>query len=293
MTAGAVETGTTLVPVAYLIYFSLAYIVSRWSYAVASKLPNWLKLDWKHQAETFLEKDDASPAPGYSWWTPWGGHDKSEGSKNPVRWLPLIGPLLSREMPLFRNELWMFGLTWLLTVFCDPLDALTGIIFFGILRCGSMVDHKTQLLPDCLTLPLMWFGLFKSLIVGNSVPMLVGAIVAYMMLWFLQRIYLILRKIEGLGGGDLKVAAAVGAWVGVTLVPAVLFVGSIVGIVYAVGNSIYGQGFKKTLVAMVTFKGFGRFALGPSLAIAGYIMYYASHLMPVYIDALKAAHVLS
>lgn len=257
-----------LVTFAFYVILFMAYAASRWSYAVSQKLPQWLDSDWRHQAESFLEKPDASPEPSYSWWTPTRG-PKEESKKNALRWIPLVGPLLSKEYALFINELWMFGLTICLLMFCDPIDTATGVIFFGMLRCASMVDHKTQLLPDCLTIPLMWFGLAKSLVYGDTQNMLAGAIVGFMMLWMLQKAYLIFRKVDGMGGGDLKIAAAIGAWVGVTMVPAALFIGAFVGIFYAI-------------VAAIRAKGFGRFAFGPSLAIGGMLTYYAGHLLPVY-----------
>lgn len=275
MTVEVLETSTNQVLVSYAIYFLLAFIASRWSYAVAQRLPVWLNQDWKNQAETFLEKSDPASPPNYSWWTPWG--PKKEGSANkPVRWIPLIGPLLSKEYKLFFNDLWMVSLTGLLTLFCDPVDALTGIVFFAILRCGAMVDSETQLLPDCLTLPLMWFGLVKCLFFGDTKEMLAGAAFGFMLLWLLQRAYFIIRKVDGMGGGDMKLAAAIGAWIGGSLIPGALFIGAFVGIGYAI-------------VAAIKAKGFGRFAFGPSLAIGGMIMYFPSHLLPIYIDAIKAA----
>lgn len=275
MTVAALETSTNQVLVAYAIFFALAYIASRWSYVVARRLPTWLNHDWKHQAETFLEKSDAVGEPNYSWWKPYG--PAIEGTpKSLIRWLPLIGPLFTKEYKLFFNELWLFVLTWLLTMFCDPIDSLTGIVFFAMLRCAAMVDSETQLLPDCLTLPLMWFGLAKSLFYPNTTEMLAGAICGFMSLWLLQRAYYIIRKVDGMGGGDMKIAAAIGAWIGGSLIPGALFIGAMVGIVYAI-------------VAAIKTKGFGRFAFGPSLAIGGILMYFPSHLLPIYTESLRAA----
>lgn len=260
--------GISELAIALGVYFLMAILVSRWSYVVATKLPTWLNQDWRHQAESFLEKQDAAEPPAYAWWTP-RANDADKPSRALLRWLPVIGPVVSKEYVLAKNDAWLLAVTFLLATLCAPIDALAGIAFFGVLRCASMVDAESQLLPDCLTLPLMWLGLSKAAYTGDIQTSLMGAMFGFMLLWSLQKGYFLLKKVDGMGGGDLKIAAAIGAWVGLPYVPGALLVGSFIGIGYAIAGAIKN-------------KGFGRFAFGPSLALGGIAMYFPGHLLEAY-----------
>lgn len=113
---------------------------------------------------------------------------------------------------------WFSGLplaaTYLWFIFCCGLIVL------------AFVDYKTKLLPDILTLPLLWLGLVIQLFpetrtVGLELAV-IGAVAGYLPLWLLAQIYRAVRGRDGLGMGDLKLLAAMGAWSGPFLLPHVL-----------------------------------------------------------------------
>jgi leader peptidase (prepilin peptidase)/N-methyltransferase len=129
-----------------------------------------------------------------------------------------------------------------------------------------MIDADTMLLPDSLTLPLLWLGLLASLAGIGFVPLedsVIGAAAGYCVFWLLATGFRVLRGVEGMGGGDFKLLAALGAWFGWTaLLPIILLsagVGSMVGV---------------TLLATRRATMLSRLPFGVYLAPAGMIMLF-------------------
>jgi leader peptidase (prepilin peptidase)/N-methyltransferase len=149
------------------------------------------------------------------------------------------------------------------------LAAMAGILFTWTLIALTFIDLDTFLLPDQLTLPLVWAGLLLSIwhpVWGpgaapvTPVDSIVGAAAGYLSLWSVFWLFLLIRKKEGMGYGDFKLFAAFGAWFGwQLLLPIILFaslIGSVVGIWL-----LYRQ--RKGLDAHIPF--------GPYLAVAGWL----------------------
>lgn len=155
---------------------------------------------------------------------------------------------------LFGVVAWQYGWT---------MAAAGGMILTAILIALTFIDADTQYLPDSLTLPLIWLGLLFNLN-GTFVPLesaVWGAVCGYMSLWLLCFIYKILTGKVGMGNGDFKLLAALGAWLGVGILPVLVFMAAIIGLLGAViGRVAKGQ----------------YFAFGPSLAIAGWIILVAN-----------------
>ncbi|WP_319925917.1 A24 family peptidase [Xenorhabdus littoralis] len=107
------------------------------------------------------------------------------------------------------------------------------IMFFcSTLLLLSIIDIKTFCLPDVITLPLLWFGILFN-IDGNLVPIksaIYGAISGYLFLWFLYWLCWFTLKKEGVGYGDLKLTAAIGAWLGVEMIPILMLMASLSGL---------------------------------------------------------------
>lgn len=149
---------------------------------------------------------------------------------------------------VFGVVAWQFGWTDI-TVWVCLLSAFVIALTF--------IDADTQFLPDQLTLPLMWLGLLFNW-QGGFVSLhqaVLGAVCGYMSLWTLNKIHKIIRGIDGMGYGDFKMLAAIGAWAGAMSLPIVVLVASLVGIVGALINRV---GWGKAT------------AFGPSLGIAGW-----------------------
>jgi leader peptidase (prepilin peptidase)/N-methyltransferase len=124
----------------------------------------------------------------------------------------------------------------------------------------TMIDFDTQLLPDSITLPLLWAGLLVNL-GGTFVPLetaVLGAMAGYLVLWSVYWLFKLVTGKEGMGHGDFKLLAALGAWLGWTMVPLVLLLSSVVG-------ALIGLGY------LAVRKESAPFAFGPYIAIAGFV----------------------
>ena len=99
----------------------------------------------------------------------------------------------------------------------------------------AYIDLRTFRLPDLFTLPLIFVGLcfngFSSLAFIDSQASILGALLGYSLLWLLNRLYRYIKKQDGIGMGDAKLLAALGAWLGWSALPGVLFLASVLGIV--------------------------------------------------------------
>lgn len=135
------------------------------------------------------------------------------------------------------------------------------ILSWGLLTM-SMIDIEHQLLPDVLTLPLLWLGLLVNY--GELFTTLelavVGAVAGYLALWLVYHIFYLLTDKEGMGYGDFKLFALFGAWTGWQLLPQILLLSSLVG-------AIVG-------ISLILLRGRDRnipIPFGPYLAIAGWV----------------------
>ncbi|HEY4069166.1 MAG TPA: A24 family peptidase [Burkholderiaceae bacterium] len=115
--------------------------------------------------------------------------------------------------------------------------------FCAALVALALIDADTQYLPDDLTLPLLWAGIVAAALgwlpigLGSSVG---GAVAGYLSLWAVFHLYRLIRGKEGMGAGDFKLLAALGAWLGWPLIPSIILlasaVGAVVGIVLIVAR---------------------------------------------------------
>lgn len=155
---------------------------------------------------------------------------------------------------LFGVVAWQYGWTWI---------TFGGVILTAMLLVLTFIDFDTQYLPDQLTLPLVWLGLLFNFH-GEYVSLqsaVLGAVCGYMSLWLLNFVFKLITGKVGMGGGDFKLLAALGAWLGVGVLPVLVFMAALVGLIGA-------------LVARV---GKGQhFAFGPSLAVAGWVIFVAN-----------------
>ncbi len=139
----------------------------------------------------------------------------------------------------------------------------------------TVIDADAQLLPDDLTLPLLWGGLLANLW-GTFVPLasaVIGAIAGYLSLWVVYWLFKLIRGKEGMGYGDFKLLAALGAWLGWQMLPLIVLLSSLVGAVIG--------------VALIAFKGRDHnipIPFGPYLAIAGAIaLFWGPALVRIYL----------
>jgi prepilin signal peptidase PulO-like enzyme (type II secretory pathway) len=150
---------------------------------------------------------------------------------------------------------WRWGGTW---------TALAWAGFFTTLLALALIDADTMLLPDALTLPLMWAGLIAAQLGWTGLPLseaLWGAVAGYLSLWLVYQVFLRLTGKHGLGGGDFKLLAALGAWLGWQALPWLVLGASLLGLLFAAVLMWRGQYQKDQHIP-----------LGPSLALAGAVL---------------------
>lgn len=149
------------------------------------------------------------------------------------------------------------------------------LVFVFALIALTFIDFDTQLLPDDITLPLLWLGLLLNLNngytdIGSAV---IGAMAGYLVLWAVYWLFKLVTGKEGMGYGDFKLLAAIGAWFGWQLLPAVILLSSVVG-------SVIG-------IALILFKGKTRqtaIPFGPFLALGGIAaLFYGQTLAAFYL----------
>lgn len=139
---------------------------------------------------------------------------------------------------------------------------LAALPFLWTLLALTFIDVDTQLLPDSLTLPLLWAGLLINLhATFTSLPQaVIGAAVGYLALWSIYWLFKLTTGKEGMGYGDFKLLAALGAWLGWSMLPLIILLSSLVGAVVG--------------IALILFKRMNRsnpIPFGPYLAAAGII----------------------
>lgn len=139
---------------------------------------------------------------------------------------------------------------------------LSALLLLWMLIAMTFIDIDTQLLPDELTLPLMWLGLLVNL-EGTFVPLrdaVIGAAIGYLSLWAVYWLFKLVTGRDGIGYGDFKLLAALGAWLGWMMLPVIVLLSSAVG-------AIVG-------LSLIVFRGHHRdrpIPFGPFLAAAGLI----------------------
>lgn len=147
-------------------------------------------------------------------------------------------------------------------LYADPLAAIAAIALTWCLIALTGIDYDTYLLPDSITLPLLWAGLLINYfgLITSFESAFWGAIAGYMVLWTIFWAFKLLTGKEGMGYGDFKLLAALGAWLGWQLLPVIIILSSLVGAVIGIGLIVFSGHEKQKPIPF-----------GPYLAIAGWI----------------------
>lgn len=161
-------------------------------------------------------------------WLMLGGKCKGCKAKISVRY-PLVEALTGALLGLVAYR---YGYTY---------TTLFASIFTLALITLTFIDFDTQLLPDDITLPLLWLGLLFNLNGGftDLKSAVLGAIFGYLILWSVYWLFKIVTGKEGMGYGDFKLLAAIGAWFGWQMLPAVILLSSVVGAVIGIGMIMF------------------------------------------------------
>jgi leader peptidase (prepilin peptidase)/N-methyltransferase len=166
-----------------------------------------------------------------------------------------------------------FGASW---------ATLAALVLTWFLIALSLIDLDHKLLPDSMTLPLLWIGMLISLVEVDGAPVfagldirdsVIGAAAGYLSLWSVYQLFKLLTGKEGMGYGDFKLLAALGAWLGWQMLPLVIVLSAAVGSVVGIGLIVTGQ---RSRQAEIPF--------GPYLAGAGWLaLLYGRDIMAWYL----------
>jgi len=252
---------------------------------VIHRLPKMMERGWAAQCAELAGREP-EPQPRYDLVAPRSacpscGHAISALENVPVvSWLALrgrckaCGTRISVRYPIVElaagvvalAAIWKFGATW---------TGLAACAFLWTLIALAFIDADTQLLPDDLTLPLLWGGLVANLF-GLFVPLasaVIGAVAGYLALWTIYWLFKLIRGKEGMGYGDFKLLAALGAWLGWPMLPQIVLVSSVLG---AIGG-----------IAAMALQGRDRAAplpFGPWLAGAGAVaLFFGPQINALYL----------
>lgn len=243
---------------------------------VAYRLPIMMERDWKLECHEFLELDPpelegklaslslSSPASA----CPNCGHKIRFWENIPViSYLLLKGKCsscatgISIQYPAVELLTAIASFTVAYT-FGVTIQTVAALIFTWVLIALTLIDIKKQLLPDNITLPLLWAGILLSLfdVFTDLRSSVIGAMAGYMILWTIYQLFKLLTKKEGMGFGDFKLLAALGAWAGYSYLPQIILVSSVVGSVVGISMLFIGKTKQQQPIPF-----------GPYLAIAGWI----------------------
>ncbi|WP_372613380.1 A24 family peptidase [Halomonas sp.] len=259
---------------------------------VIVRLPVMLMLGWRAEAREALELPEEEQ-PRFNLVTP---RSLCPNCEAPIAWhdnIPVLGWFKRRgrcascEAPISPQyplvELAGGGLAVVVVITCSAPagPGWPGLFVFGAclaLLAMAVIDFRTQLLPDILTLPLLWAGLlyqllFQPLRLGDA---MIGAMAGYLVLWGFYWLFKLVTGKEGMGYGDFKLLAALGAWLGWQSLPLVLILSAGVGAIVGIAMQ----------VAIPRLRGLPM-PFGPFLVMAGLIALLAGEpLMAAYLGFL-------
>ncbi|MCP8900229.1 prepilin peptidase [Gilvimarinus xylanilyticus] len=268
------NTITTELPLWFIYLFTALFGLTLGSFlnVLILRLPKILEASWKAQCCELLEQ----PAPegeklGLAF--PASHCPACNAPIQPWQNIPVISYLflrgrcanckttISPRYPIIEivtgllsvAVVYFFGVNW---------QAASILVFTWALLTLTVIDFDTQLLPDCITLPLLWLGILvnSSGLITDLSSAVWGAIWGYLALWSVFWAFKLLTGKEGMGYGDFKLLAALGAWMGWQMLPLVIILSSVVGAVIG--------------IALIVIKGRDKnipIPFGPYLAIAGWI----------------------
>ncbi len=280
------------------VVFALGLVIGSFLNVVIHRLPLMMEIEWRDQCAELGKQPPAENLPEgrFNLIIP-QSHCPSCGQ--PIRYwqnIPVISYLslrgrcancrasISARYPavelltalLVAACAWRFGVGW---------EAVMAVVLtFGLVPI-TFIDAETQLIPDAIVLPLMWLGLGMSLfhpVAGSETlfiaprDAIVGAMAGYLSLWSVYQLFKLVTGKEGMGYGDFKLLAALGAWLGWQQLPSIILMSALVGAVVGLSLMAFRKHDRSVPIPF-----------GPYLAAAGWItMLWGDALQGAYLDLL-------
>ncbi|MBL4762570.1 MAG: prepilin peptidase [Gammaproteobacteria bacterium] len=278
------------------IIFILGLLVGSFLNVVIYRLPIMMQRQWKQECSELLDinteksaAENAAAEEKYNLVVPRSRCPHCDHSITALENIPVISYLALRgKCPECRKSIsprypiielftgiislavaWHFGFSW---------QTAFALLLSWALIAMSAIDIEHQLLPDSLTLPFMWLGLIVSLgsVFISVNASLIGAVAGYLVLWLVFHIFHLITGKEGMGYGDFKLLALLGAWLGWHMLPIVILLSSVVGAIVGI-SMIVILGRDKNIPI----------PFGPYLAAAGWIsLLWGEQIMAAYLTYL-------
>jgi len=270
-----------------LLISILGLAVGSFLNVVIHRIPIMMQKEWKQDCCELLDINNTEKNEKYNLLKPDSHCPKCKSPVQPWQNIPIISWLLlkgqcancdqsiSIRYPLV--ELTTGALSLVIALHYGlTLAGLSALLLTWVLIALTMIDVDHQLLPDNMTLPLLWlgiicnsFGLFTDL--ESSV---FGAVFGYLVLWGVFWLFKLLTGKEGMGYGDFKLLAALGAWMGWQSLPLIIILSSVVGAVIGIAGIVIMGRDKNVAIPF-----------GPYLAIAGWIaLLWGADITAIYLQ---------
>ena len=243
-------------PIALLVFaLVLGLIIGSFLNVVIYRLPVMMQRDWTEQCYEFLEikddkakKNDTDRFANFNLSQPGSHCPNCKHEITAIENIPVLSYLIqagkcknckapiSKRYPIIESACgiftlliaYQFGFTWL---------ALASLVLTWSLLVLTMIDYDHQLLPDDITIPILWLGLIINYfgLITTLEEAFLGAIAGYMILWLVYWMFKLLTGKEGMGHGDFKLLAALGAWMGWQALPQIILLSSLIGALIGIG----------------------------------------------------------
>lgn len=276
----------------YIVALVLGLLIGSFLNVVIYRLPKMMHIAWDAECKDYLSSKEASlkegtetegkteefssPSEVFNLAVPNSTCPNCKSAIKPWQNIPVISYLflkgscanckvaISPRYPIVEAVTGLLSLFVVYHFGASP-QAYFGLILLWSLICLTMIDADHQLLPDSITLPLLWLGIIVNYMgtYASLEESVIGAIAGYLSLWSVYWGFKIATGKEGMGFGDFKLLAALGAWMGWQYLPLIIILSSFVGAVIGIGGIlIMGRDKAKPM------------PFGPYLAIAGLIAFF-------------------
>jgi leader peptidase (prepilin peptidase)/N-methyltransferase len=274
----------------YLTFlFVLGLLIGSFLNVVIYRLPIMMQREWRSDCLEFLDQPSEAATEKFNISVPRSRCSKCGHAISALENIPILSYFtlrgkcrqcktpISMQYPLvelFTGVIsliigWHFGVS---------LQTLAGLFFSWCLIAASGIDLAHKLLPDTITLPLMWLGILLSLfnVFIDLETSVIGAIAGYLFLWSVFWLFKLVTGKEGMGHGDFKLLAALGAWCGWEMLLVIVLTSSLIAAIVGITMIILGKTERSTQIPF-----------GPYLAGAGWISFlWGPVLLSTYLNIL-------